>query len=389
MLKSLSLYSGAGGFECGLARAGFKFVASVDQDEACVRSLQANDTTARVLLADVAALLDTSWFSELVDLDLLCAGPPCQPFSKSANWHSGAPQGFVDKRAKTFHDLMEIVAKTLPRVLLIENVPGFAKKFGGLKWLSAALSQVNAETGANYQLSSAIVDAADFGVPQTRQRLLVVADREGRTFQFPTDAETVGTRVTAWDALCDVRTESDSSLKMKGRWAGLLPSIPPGKNYLWHTERGGGQHIFGYRTRYWNFLLKLDPERPSWTLPAQPSQGAGPFHWDNRRLSSEEMARLQSFPSDWKFEGSFVEQVRQIGNAVPPLLAEIIGRGIRQQLLDSPVFSAEPSLAIRRATSSPPAFREEPVPANYLNLVGKHPAHPGHGRGPGAQKRAA
>ena len=120
---------------------------------------------------------------------------------------------------------------------------------------------------------------------------------------------------------------------MSGKWADLLPTIPEGLNYLWHTSRGGGVPLFGWRTRYWSFLLKLAKSKPSWTIQAQPGSAIGPFHWKNRKLSARELCRLQTFPDDLSFDTSQNQIQRMIGNAVPSLLAEVLAWEIRTQLL--------------------------------------------------------
>src|SRR5262249_18489369 len=116
-----------------------------------------------------------------------------------------------------------------------------------------------------------------------------------------------------------------------------LPSIPEGENYLWHTARGGGMPLFGWRTRYWSFLLKLAKDRPAWTIQAQPGPATGPFHWTNRRLSSQELCRLQTFPDGLQFDCGRNDVQRMLGNAVPSLVAEVIAREIRGQLLEQPM----------------------------------------------------
>ena len=140
--------------------------------------------------------------------------------------------------------------------------------------------------------------------------------------------------VRAWDALRDVRPRMTPN--PGGRYARLLPSVPEGQNYQYFTERGGGPALFGYRRRYWSFLLKLAKAEPAWTLPANPGPATGPFHWRSRPLAPEEVLRLQTFPSSWKLEGSYREQIRQAGNATPPLLAELLGRALAEQ-----IFGAE------------------------------------------------
>src|SRR5207302_1512865 len=95
-----------------------------------------------------------------------------------------------------------------------------------------------------------------------------------------------------------------------GYWTGLLPSIPEGRNYLYHTRHGGGVELFGSRRRYWSFLLKLAQDLPAWTIPAKPGPSTGPFHWESRPLAVEELLRIQSFPADWNIAGNRTTQVK-------------------------------------------------------------------------------
>src|SRR5205085_2163673 len=100
--------------------------------------------------------------------------------------------------------------------------------------------------------------------------------------------------------------------RASGRWADLLPSIPEGENYQFHTRKGDGVPLFGYRTKFWSFLLKLDRSEPAWTIPAQAGPSTRPFHWNNRPLTIKELARLQTFPTKWRFAGMQRDQIRQI-----------------------------------------------------------------------------
>jgi DNA (cytosine-5)-methyltransferase 1 len=134
--------------------------------------------------------------------------------------------------------------------------------------------------------------------------------------------------VTAGDAIADLADRDDLAEPeevVRGKYGHLLPGIPPGDNYLFYTaKRGHPDPQFEWRKRYWSFLLKLDPEQPSPTIQASPGPYVGPFHWENRRLRVMELKRLQTFPDDFVICGNRRSAQRQLGNAVPPLLARRI-----------------------------------------------------------------
>jgi DNA (cytosine-5)-methyltransferase 1 len=280
-----------------------------------------------------------------------------------------------------------------PRTFLIENVEGlgFKAKDEGLCLIRAELTRINKKHETRYNAFVQVLNAADFGVPQIRRRLIVIGARDGAIFSFPKPthrdlaSDEVAGRLerhrTAWDALHDVDEPRDANLEVRGKWAALLPTIPEGQNYLWHTERGGGEPLFGWRRRYWSFLLKLAKDLPSWTIQAQPGPATGPFHWGNRRLSVREMARLQTFPDDVVIKGSYADAQRQLRNAVPSLLAEVLARAIRTQLLGHRLERAPSLLRPASTLLPPPASRVKDVPARYLALRGEHDAHPGTGKG--------
>ncbi|MGH9423458.1 MAG: DNA cytosine methyltransferase, partial [Thermoanaerobaculia bacterium] len=144
--------------------------------------------------------------------------------------------------------------------------------------------------------------------------------------------------------------------------------------------------LFGWRRRYWTFLLKLAKSLPSWTIQAQPGPSVGPFHWENRRLSVRELCRLQTFPDDVVITGNRSEAQRQIGNAVPSLLAEILAREIKTQLLGYRRVSSLPKLSPPDRSPAPPPEPVKSVPAKYRSLVADHKAHPGTGKGPRARQ---
>jgi DNA (cytosine-5)-methyltransferase 1 len=279
-----------------------------------------------------------------------------------------------------------VLRDALPKTFLLENVPGLAYrgKTEGLALIARTIETINRDRGVSYTLSVARLNAADFGVPQIRERVFVIGSRDGAEFTFP--EPTHACPATAWDAIGDLEADDDPALRLRGKWADLLPSIPEGENYLWHTERGGGLPLFGWRRRYWSFLLKLAKALPSWTIQAQPGPAIGPFHWKSRRLSARELCRLQTVPEGYTVLGNPAAVQRQLGNAVPSALAEALARALRRQLLGDKV-DLRSRLAPTLRGPVPEAEPVREVHPRYLDLVGSHAAHPGTGMGYAAAAR--
>jgi DNA (cytosine-5)-methyltransferase 1 len=323
-----------------------------------------------------------TWLTSQMATDLrpnvIFGGPPCQPFSKSAYWSSSSAQGLADRRADCVATFMSAVARLQPTCFLIENVPGFVTA-GGVHFVERALDRFRAH-GLDYRFTWRVLNCADFGVPQKRHRFFGVGSLIG-DFSFPEPSHAAPeAQITAWDALKDFRRPRKEETEPRGRWADLLPTIPEGQNYLWHTEKGGGEELFGWRTRYWSFLQKLSKTLPSPTIVATPAQDAGPFHWTNRHLSTAELAALQSFPRGYRFVGNRTSRRRQIGNAVPPLMSEVLARQVAVHL-GQPIAS-ELVYALKRAGHIPAPAPVRAVPKKYLHLVGHRSPHPGTGKGP-------
>lgn len=380
----LSAFSGAGGLDLGLESAGFKHLGFIENERLCQETVTLNRPHWNLLPWDdvhvAAKECRPEYFGlKLGELDLLAGAPPCQPFSTAAQWSSKSRRGLADERANTLGSFLELVTAFLPKVVLMENVPSFWKSaLGAKKIVSEFFEKLSQSSGVSYRLEARILNAADFGVPQLRKRAIIVAWRGDVDFQWPTGKYSANP-LTSWDALSKVVCENPP--QAKGKWAGLLPSIPEGWNYLWHTARGEGRELFGYRTKFWSFLLKLSKDKPAWTLAAQPGPGTGPFHWDNRPLGAEELLALQTFPSTWKLKGTYRDQVKMIGNATPPLLAENLGRAICSTLLGIKVPPRKVHTLTRSKKIPPPELVAD-VPCYFLKYQRRYSAHPGAGKGP-------
>ncbi|PPL19589.1 hypothetical protein GY24_05220 [Microterricola pindariensis] len=388
----LSLFSGAGGMDIGLEEAGFANVGCIEIDRAARDTLLKNRPDWRMLGdGDIISVSKTLTPSELGlevgELDLLAGGPPCQPFSAAAQWAGSGRRGMRDPRARTVDATMELVRTFLPKAILMENVLGFVRgKGAAIEYLETELALIGNEHGVTYTVHWKLLNAADYGVPQNRRRVIIVALRDGAPWEWPTPTH-VGRPVRAWDVLSNIPPHDRP--EPTGKWAELLPSIPEGHNYQWLTSRGGGDEIFGYRTKYWNFLLKLAKDQPSWTLAASPGPSTGPFHWENRPLSVREQLRLQSFPDDWQLTGDHRTQTKQAGNATPALLAEVIGRQIALTLGEKLHLPAPRLLVERGRRQAPPSAPVWPLPSRFTSMRGPKDAHAGEGRGPAAMQLAA
>lgn len=403
MLKVISLFTGVGGLDFGFEAAGFETRVAVELDATCCRTLRLNRGWA-VLEGDIHDISSEAILKagnlKVGEADVLIGGPPCQPFSKSGYWAKGDAARLKDPRADTLTAYLRVVRDTQPKAILLENVYGLAYKGKdeGLERILDGLRRINRETGTRYKPKWQVIDAASFGVPQHRERVFIVASRDGRELEFPEAThgnvedlfrpKRLEPYRTVWDALGDLPdSPNDPALRMTGKWADLLPSIPEGLNYLHHTPRGEGRPLFGWRTRYWSFLLKLAKDRPSWTLQAQPGPATGPFHWSNRKLSPQEMCRLQTFPDGLSFDCPRAEVQKMLGNAVPSLVAEVIAREIRAQLLGKPVKAKKLKLMPPKRKSTPKPQAIAAVPKKYLTLEAAHAEHPGTGQGNRARVR--
>ena len=178
---------------------------------------------------------------------------------------------------------VKIVTDVKPRFFIIENVPQLASAKSPYRRLFLAMMRRLSNEG--YGVSSEVVDASKYGVPQKRKRLMVLGRLDGSapSIQGPSSAPAT----TSGEALDGLPDLSEAEEALSGKWAELIQFVPPGDNYLHFTERRGCENpLFEWRSRYWNFLLKLNPFEPSPTIQARPGPSTGPFHWENRKLES-------------------------------------------------------------------------------------------------------
>jgi len=337
--KIVSVFSGVGGIDLGFEKAGFETVFATDIWNIACESLKANFPNSEIVCDTIENIDFKKIKKKYKFIDGLVGGPPCPPFSKSRFYRKEKERGIEDENGfMTVSNYFRAVEELNPKFFFFENVHGFV-----FKPHQSALELVEIESERlGYKIFHSVLNAADYGVPQTRQRFICVGVKKSLDeFKFPQQTHSDPAKpfkrtkpwVTCGQILNDIDIDlpEDSKMIAGSKHKDLLKLVPPGDNYLFFTkERNHPNPIFKWRSRYWSFLLKLSPERPSWTIQASHSNNMGPFHWKNRFLRIEEIKRIQSFEDKHIFLGSYKDQWRQIGNAVPPLLAYRIAKKIKE-----------------------------------------------------------
>lgn len=346
-IRTLSLFSGAGGLDIGFHDAGFEIVEQVEIEEKFVATLRANSGRGKYLSESKVERTDIREFNppSSLKVDFIIGGPPCQTFSAAGRRAAGV-QGTNDQRGTLFEEYVRLLKQLKPTGFLFENVYGITGAEDGKAWKAICA----AFAGAGYTISHRVLDAADYGVPQHRERMIIVGTR-GKPFKFPRpthgpDSVDGLPHVTAADALAGVlKTKEEIKSSIGGRFGHLLKEIPPGLNYSFFTEKmGHPSPIFSWRSKFSDFLYKADPAAPIRTLKAQGGQYTGPFHWDSRVFSVAELKRLQTFPDNYEVVGGRQIAIHQIGNSVPPQLARILAVSVLNQIFDMPLPVALPLL---------------------------------------------
>ena len=333
--RVLSLFSGAGGLDIGFHDAGFDVVECNEIEEKFAATLIENSRKEGMLAGTKVICTDIkNYYPKIGKIDFVIGGPPCQTFSAAGARASGV-QALDDERGNLFREYVRLLKVLKPKGFLFENVYRIVGAQGGRPW---KLIQ-EAFRDAGYQLSWRILDAADYGVPQFRERLIIVGvQNDEYLFPFPShgpDSKDSKNHYAAGHAIRGLNPKL-TKLQIGGRHGHLLNDIPPGLNYSFYTERmGHPTPIFGWRSKFSDYLYKADPEMPIRTLKAQGGQYSGPFHWNSRVFTIDEMKRLQTFPDKYRLVGSRQSVIHQLGNSVPPQLSRILAMSVKMQLFDS------------------------------------------------------
>jgi len=336
-IHALSFFSGAGGLDIGTQLANVKVISSLDFDRDSVLSLKKNEFFAHAEhnLKDISTVSALD-YKKLIKANnpeklIMVGGPPCQPFSKAGYWVTNKKRLGNEDPRNMIGQYLKLINEIRPDGFLLENVESLLHPSN--KDAVASIEEAVYKMGYYYKIVRA--NAIDYGVPQKRKRIFVVASKKiikDLPIKTHGNKEEIifNPKIKPYEKVINWIGKFDSpeyfekeELAIKGTYYSDLCEVPPGKNYISLTAAAGYPNPkFIAQKRFWNFLLKLHPLEASWTIAAQPGPWVGPFHWTSRRLRVPEIAAIQTFPEDYQFFGSRRSIQKQIGNAVPPLLAK-------------------------------------------------------------------
>ncbi|GAA0378580.1 DNA cytosine methyltransferase [Bacillus horti] len=348
MYKVIDLFSGCGGLSLGFEFAGFETLLGIDEDAAAINTFKLNHKGAYGLCKDIRKVTGRE-ILELIgnqNVDVIIGGPPCQGMSLSG------PRKLHDPRNSLYLSYIRLVNELKPKAFVIENVPGIISLYKG-KIKESILEEFES---IGYKVNYQLLNSAEYGVPQTRKRVFFVGLRSGESYQFPDPKLFFENEwITAKNATSDLpllenslgdeiedylfepqnefqkycrknsrRIHNHQATNHSEKTQKIISLVPEGGNYKDLPEEFRGTRKFNVAwTRYHG-------QRPTLTIDTGHRHH---FHYNANRVPTvRENARFQSFPDNFIFYGNRTQQYRQVGNAVPPLLAQAIAEKLLSYL---------------------------------------------------------
>jgi DNA (cytosine-5)-methyltransferase 1 len=404
-LRVIDLFCGAGGLSLGFSQAGLEIVYALDKDRDSCDTYRSNHPSTTVDCLPIDRISPDEIASKVGGrIDVIVGGPSCQGFSTA-----GRKTGWVredDDRNQLWSHMLGLVKRLEPRAFLLENVPGL------IYWKEGHFGHKILEQfqKAGYTVAIEILLAADFGVPQVRRRVFMVGLRGKTKFQFPSPTHLGAWRrdtielwererrkrrllrhISCWEAIGDLPVLGRSlggdttilgqpgpltpyAKLMRGRAGSLhdhqvsaladehlnlVRLVPQGGTWRDIPPHQLPDRFYGMRRTDSSTLLgRLDPYRPAYTITTQfnnPTAGCFVHPWEDRVLSIREGARLQSFPDDYRFMGGTESRYRQVGNAVPPLLARVLATALVSRLSRQASHNAKIEVKAVKPMAPPPS----------------------------------
>jgi DNA (cytosine-5)-methyltransferase 1 len=342
----IDLFCGAGGLSYGFEMAGFNILLGIDNDQMALKTFEKNHKGSKTICGDIRQI-NQDQIQKVIGkkkIDVIIGGPPCQGFSLSG------PRNFNDPRNSLYLSYIRLVDQIRPNVFVIENVPGLARLFGGV----VKNNIINEFTKMGYKVQFQILHSEDYGVPQKRRRVVFVGTKNGFSFNYPQKQKGL---VTCKMALSDLPPLPDNSF-LGSDFQPYLST--PTNNYqkLMRVDSSGiYNHVAAHHDERVKKIIALVPPGGNYKdLPEElrnashfhvawtrfPDNEPAPtidtghrhhFHYQFDRVPTvRECARIQSFPDRFVFLGNKTQQFRQVGNAVPPLMAQAIANEVKKSL---------------------------------------------------------
>ncbi len=344
-IVGLSFFSGAMGLDIGMEKGGIKPLLACEIDKSCRKTIYANKKDIG-LIGDIRKysvedILEYANVPKDRQIDVIYGGPPCQAFSTA-----GKRKGFEDDRGNIFMDYINLIGKLKPRYAVIENVRGlfYAKHplketHGELIKGSALYYVMQKLRGYGYQVSFNLYNSANFGAPQSRDRIILICKLGDKKVNYlsPTHSKNREHGLPKWktfgEAIEDLNIKKNHYIDFPEKRKKYFKLIEEGGNWRSLSEElqkealGKSYYLGGGKT---GFLRRLSFDKPAPTLVTHPAMPATDLCHpvELRPLSIEEYSRVQGFPDDWKFYGNILDQYKQIGNAVPIKLGEAVAKTI-------------------------------------------------------------
>lgn len=316
MFNFIDLFSGAGGMTKGFENIGFEQIFSIEYDSKIAETYKYNFPTHKLVVDDIANITNNDILN-LVDnkkIDVIVGGPPCQGFSLAGKFG----RTFIDDpRNQLFKEYLRFVETLQPKIFIIENVARLVSHNKGktIKEIESAIKDLG------YLVQYKILQTADYGIPQKRQRVIIVGSKKNE-FEYPKTHNNIMTIKEAIDDLKPLQSGESSNIPNHNAM-NHRDSMLNKMKYI--TDGGNREQIpenIRPKTGDIRKYIKYDSSKPSITITGDMRKV---FHYSqNRALTSRELARIQTFPDDFIFIGSSINVQQQIGNAVPPKLSELL-----------------------------------------------------------------
>lgn len=323
----VDLFSGAGGLSLGFQQEGMDIVLANDNDPNAGATFKKNHPDVYFYEKDIKTL-DRKKLNMILGktkVDVLVGGVPCQSFSMKGprilNSERSDPRDFL------FKEFLRIVKIVKPKIAVIENVKGILSSRNGK--IKDAIINEFLESG--YKIDYKLVNAAEFGVAQLRERVVFIASRLSGEIIFPNPTHSIENYVGVYDVLKDPPEINHEPRELQGKVLQRVKMIKPGQNWrsLPKKLQTGSTHSGAYG--------RLDPNKPAFTLTTRfdtPPGGYVTHPFENRVITVREGARIQSFPDNFVFVGNKISQFRQVGNAVPVKLSRALAKCIKKMLVE-------------------------------------------------------